>query len=289
MPDGSQVREDQMKALLGEGLHPNADQITRHLTGVGAAKAGALAAARLGRPFRVNAEENEWTRRLRAAYGDYNTALGLGAARRSPTRSGPASAPPWPARCSPKTTAAHRPTIGNCPASSPANHGPNHRGGRVRPDVHPGQVRVGAVGAGAALDGAGDRGGHHHAVADSVALLEEHAAFTRIGTDGVAQVDTTGLIAAAFDHRDSRAGDPDLHTHVAVSNKVQTLATVRWLALDGTPLHKAAVPASERYNTRSEALLIERVGVAFADAADTAPGKRSVREIVGVATELNEP
>ena len=65
-----------MKALFGEGLHPNADQITRHLTGVGVAKAGALAAARLGRPFRVNAEENEWTRRLRAAYGDYNTTIG---------------------------------------------------------------------------------------------------------------------------------------------------------------------------------------------------------------------
>ena len=76
VPAGSQVREDQMKALFGEGLHPNADQITRHLTGVGVAKAGALAAARLGRPFRVNADENEWTRRLRAAYGDYNTTIG---------------------------------------------------------------------------------------------------------------------------------------------------------------------------------------------------------------------
>ena len=90
VPDGSQVREDQMKALFGEGLHPNADQITRHLTGVGVAKAGALAAARLGRPFRVDANENEWTRRLRAAYGDYNTTLGAErTAPRSPTTSAP--------------------------------------------------------------------------------------------------------------------------------------------------------------------------------------------------------
>ena len=28
VPEGSEVREDQMKALFGEGLHPNADQIT---------------------------------------------------------------------------------------------------------------------------------------------------------------------------------------------------------------------------------------------------------------------
>jgi hypothetical protein len=33
----------------------------------------------------------------------------------------------------------------------------------------------------------------------------------------------TRQVAAAFTHRDSRAGDPDLHTHVAVANKVQTL------------------------------------------------------------------
>ena len=112
-----------------------------------------------------------------------------------------------------------------------------------------------------------------------------------MGADGIAQVNTSGLIAAAFDHRDSRAGDPNLHTHVAVSNKVQGTGAdgiPRWLALDGTPLHKAAVAASELYNTRSEALLIERVGVAFADAADTAPGKRPVREILGVPTELTE-
>jgi hypothetical protein len=29
--------------------------------------------------------------------------------------------------------------------------------------------------------------------------------------------DVTGLIAAAFTHRDSRSGDPDFHTHVVVS------------------------------------------------------------------------
>ncbi len=132
---------------------------------------------------------------------------------------------------------------------------------------------------------------HHQAVAEAITFLEEHAAFSRMGADGIAQVNTTGLIAAAFDHRDSRAGDPNLHTHVAVSNKVQATGAdgiPRWLALDGTPLHKAAVAASELYNTRSEALLIERVGVAFADAADTKPGKRPVREIVGVPTELTE-
>ena len=58
------------------------------------------------------------------------------------------------------------------------------------------------------------------------------------------QVDTTGLIGTAFTHRDSRAGDPDLHTHVAISNKVATIdanGVQRWLALDGQPLHRVMV------------------------------------------------
>ena len=107
-----------------------------------------------------------------------------------------------------------------------------------------------------------------------------------MGADGVAQVDTTGLIAAAFDHRDSRAGDPNLHTHVAVSNKVHAIAAdgiPRWLALDGTPLHRAAVAASELYNTRLEAHLIATLGVRFAD-APTPARKRPVREIDGIPT-----
>src|SRR3712207_544521 len=63
---------------------------------------------------------------------------------------------------------------------------------------------------------------HAAAVADTLAWLERQACFTRLGAGGARQVETRGLIAAVFTHRDSRAGDPDLHTHVAVSNKVQT-------------------------------------------------------------------
>jgi hypothetical protein len=60
-----------------------------------------------------------------------------------------------------------------------------------------------------------------------------------------------GLVATAFTHRDSRAGDPDLHTHVAVANKVQTLDGP-WLSTDGRILFKATVAASETYNTALE-------------------------------------
>jgi hypothetical protein len=92
---------------------------------------------------------------------------------------------------------------------------------------------------------------HQAAVKDALTFIEEHALFTRTGPQGIRQVDVRGLVGAAFTHRDSRAGDPDLHTHVAVANKVQTLDG-RWLSIDGRVLFKANVAASETYNTALE-------------------------------------
>src|SRR5262249_19716490 len=79
------------------------------------------------------------------------------------------------------------------------------------------------------------REAHEHAKDSALAMLEAHAAFTRTGTGGIAQIDTHGLIAAAFDHYDSRDGDPNLHTHVAIANKVQGVDG-RWRALDARAL-----------------------------------------------------
>jgi AAA domain/TrwC relaxase len=124
-------------------------------------------------------------------------------------------------------------------------------------------------------------------VRDALSFIERHALFTRQGRNGIRQVNVHGLVAAAFTHRDSRAGDPDLHTHVAVANKVQTLDG-RWLSIDGRVLFKATVAASETYNTALEHHLRYRLGVRFADRTDTDPGKRPVREIVGVDPALNQ-
>jgi DNA primase catalytic core len=125
---------------------------------------------------------------------------------------------------------------------------------------------------------------HHAAVADALGFLEDKALFTREGTHSVRQVDVRGLVATAFIHRDSRAGDPDLHTHVAVANKVQTLSG-KWLAIDGRVLFKANVAISEVYNTALEAHCRE-LGLRFAARPDADARKRPVREIVGVNEAL---
>jgi conjugative relaxase-like TrwC/TraI family protein len=127
---------------------------------------------------------------------------------------------------------------------------------------------------------------HQAAVQDALSFIESHALFTRQGRNGIRQVNVRGLVAAAFTHRDSRAGDPDLHTHVAVANKVQTLDG-RWLSIDGRVLFKATVAASETYNTALEHHLRDSLGVRFAERADADPGLRPIREIVGVDPALN--
>src|SRR5215208_3072049 len=126
---------------------------------------------------------------------------------------------------------------------------------------------------------------HQAAVGDALRFLERHALFTRTGANGIRQVEVQGMVATAFTHRDSRAGDPDLHTHVAVANKVQTLDG-RWLSIDGRILFKAAVATSETYNTALENHLRDSLGVRFAARPNPDPRKRPVREIVGVDPAL---
>ncbi len=127
---------------------------------------------------------------------------------------------------------------------------------------------------------------HNAAVADALRFLEQRALYSREGAAGVRQVDVTGLVAAAFVHRDSRAGDPNLHTHVAIANKVQTLDE-KWLAVDGRLIFKSKVTISETYNTQLESHLAG-LGIRFAPRPGSDPAKREVREVVGVPSALNE-
>ncbi len=126
---------------------------------------------------------------------------------------------------------------------------------------------------------------HQAAVRDALRFIEEHVLKTRKGHAGVEQVDVVGLVAAAFTHRDTRAGDPDLHTHVAVANKVQALVDGQWRAIDARVMHTAITAASETYNTALEAHLTATLGVRFVDVPRT-DGRLPVREIAGVDPRL---
>ena len=134
-------------------------------------------------------------------------------------------------------------------------------------------------------------GAHHAAVADVVGLMERQVAATRAGAnaaDGaVAQVAVSGLIATAFDHYDSRAGDPQLHTHVVVSNKVRTAMDGKWRSLDGRPLHAAGVALSEHYNATLADHLTRTLGVSW-EARQRGRDRNPSWEITGVPETLIE-
>ncbi|MHA7199229.1 MobF family relaxase [Arthrobacter alkaliphilus] len=89
---------------------------------------------------------------------------------------------------------------------------------------------------------------HHDAVSSTLDWLEQFVIHTRAGRNGVAHVGTRGAVAAAFDHWESRSGDPQLHTHVVIANRIQRITDDAWVTLDSRTLYKAAVAASEHYN-----------------------------------------
>lgn len=292
---GSEVSEAQMKALFGEGRHPNADEIEAAAIAEGVANGlpskwvvkKALAKSQLGNPYRVYNGVSQFRTEVADAFVAHNTALGVA----------PNAEISVEIRGRIRTEIAHR--------LYAAEHGrpaENEReiSGFIAKNSHPETTAVAGydltfspvksvstLWAVAPMDIAEKIAqAHSDAVSDALRYLEENAIYTRLGRNGVQQVDVEGIVAAAFTHRDSRAGDPDLHTHVAVSNKVKVAGTEQWRALDGQPLYKANVAASELYNSRLEAHLRKSLGVSFAEREGADPTKRAIREIVGIDTEL---
>jgi len=299
---GQEVTADQMASLFAEGKHPNADAITRQLVAERGRKAvrpqDIKAAVALGRAFPVLDSAPAFRVQVAARCAEANAAWGM------PTD--------WP------LTAVERARIrtdvgqdmfaqeyGRAPkdprelSSFIARHSRQATTAVAGFDLTFTPVKsVSALWAIAPREVAQQiHAAHHAAVQDALGWLERDASYTRGGAAGVQQLDTTGLLAAGFDHRDSRAGDPDLHTHVAVSSKVRVrhldgsrYPHGRWLALDGRVLYKATVTASERYNTRIEAELHRRLGLTFTERSDAATavaaGRRTVREIAGVPEQL---
>ena len=104
------------------------------------------------------------------------------------------------------------------------------------------------------------RDAHDRAVVDALGYMEREAAVTRRGPGGVQSIAGNGLVAAAFRHRTSRAGDPQLHTHVLVAN-LTLGADGRWSTLDGRRIYAHAKTAGYLYEARLRSLLTRELGV----------------------------
>ncbi|MFZ2503082.1 MAG: MobF family relaxase, partial [Nocardioides sp.] len=286
----SQVTEKHMQNLFGEGRHPDAERLEDAAEAAGKSLVEAKKASQLGRVFaRYLGNQPEFIQETARRYIAYNLANGEH----------------WKTQVPAVERARIRTELGN--EYFVREHGREPIDDRERGSFMAKATRqqttavagydltfapvksVSTLWALADRDVAKEiEAAHHAAVAATLSWLEKEVLFTRRGRGGLQQVKAKGLIAGMFTHRDARSSDPHLHTHVAVSNKVQD-ATGRWLAVDGRVLFKANVTLAETYNTLIESELIARLGVRFENRrSGLAKGvdKRPVREIVGVDERL---
>jgi conjugative relaxase-like TrwC/TraI family protein len=276
-----EVTEEHMLALFGEALRPDANEFIADLVAAGDTFDKALAKARLGRRFARYDSENPFQQAITTAYATFERAE-----QRRPSVE---------ERADIKETLARAFLRKRHPGERPPKRAAVHAFladelGKARQPVAGFDLVFSPV-KGVSLLWA--LGGHRirtaveeiHETAWRAALAygEREGAFTRIGAGGVAQVPTSGFVAVAFQHRDSRAGDPDLHTHVAVSNRVLA-EDGTWRTIDGRQLLTIAVTMSEIYNAGIEQGAVERFGVQFADVLRS-DEKRVVREVVGMPGE----
>jgi conjugative relaxase-like TrwC/TraI family protein len=101
---------------------------------------------------------------------------------------------------------------------------------------------------------------HRAAVEAALTYMERSACWARRGKGGATFVLGNGFLAAAYVHRSSRAGDPQLHTHVLIANA--TLGPDgRWSRLYHPAIYEHAKTASYLYEAHLRHELTLRLGV----------------------------
>jgi conjugative relaxase-like TrwC/TraI family protein len=123
------------------------------------------------------------------------------------------------------------------------------------------------------------RAAHQTAIGQALAYLEEVAGHGVRGHHGdgrrAQQVTTDGLIGVGFEHRTSRAMDPQLHTHLVVPNLVHG-ADGQWSARDTRALHRHARTAGYLYQAVLRGQLTQTLGVGWGSV------RRGQADLVGI-------
>ncbi|BBE24578.1 hypothetical protein MN0502_34610 (plasmid) [Arthrobacter sp. MN05-02] len=275
-----EVTEAQMKALFGEGLHPEAASIL--------AAGGTAEQIKLGQKYhQYGAANTEMTRRIDDEVARF---------RRT---SGAAWSGPENAEKALPTEVMHEIRFRVGGELFRESHGRNARSNEelaryVTAQTTPSKQTVAgydlvfspakSVSLLWALGGDEARkaveAAHNEAIKETITFLEKNALYTRRGKNGVRQIDVDGgVVATQFRHYDSRAGDPQLHDHVVIANKVMG-SDGKWSSVDGRTLYKMGVAASETYNAK----VIEKVcaSLGVSTVARTTGGGEPVYEVAGI-------
>jgi conjugative relaxase-like TrwC/TraI family protein len=112
--------------------------------------------------------------------------------------------------------------------------------------------------------GAEIKDAHAAAVAAGLDYLQEVACLTRRGAGGHEFVQGNGYLAAAYTHRSSRAGDPQLHTHVLIANATRG-PDGRWTRLYHPGIYDHLKSAGYIYEAHLRDELTRRLGVRWGE------------------------
>jgi conjugative relaxase-like TrwC/TraI family protein len=119
---------------------------------------------------------------------------------------------------------------------------------------------------------------HREAIGAALHYMQQNACWTRRGAGGAEFVKGNGYLAAAYRHRSSRNGDPQLHTHVLVANATQG-PDGRWTRLYHPAIYDHATTASYIYEAHLRHELTRRLGVQWQQT------RKGIAEIAGFADE----
>ncbi|MFJ4167803.1 MobF family relaxase [Microbacterium sp. NPDC089698] len=279
------VSEAQMRALFGEGLHPDADEIIEQAVKDGMSPEAAIKAARLGRRYPVYAPHETLSAKIQAEYDRFERTT-----YREPTkeerqalRMKVAAIAFRDARgrdavdgeeLSRFLSAQMKPTR-HAVAGMDCTFSPPKSVSILWAFTEDQELRAGLERV------------HEKAIAETIAGFEDTSLYSRAGQAGVRQVDVDGgVIVTRFRHYDSRTGDPQLHDHAVISNKVRC-ADGTWRSIDAQLMYNAVVTMSENYNRLLTEYLGEDLGLATRQRV-VQEGKPTVTEIAGIDDETIE-
>ncbi len=119
---------------------------------------------------------------------------------------------------------------------------------------------------------------HGKAVQAALRYMQREACWTRRGAGGSEFVKGNGYLAAAYVHRSSRNGDPQLHTHVLVANATKG-PDGKWSRLYHPAIYEHAKTASYLYEAHLRHALSRGLGVEWQEV------RKGIAEIEGFRDE----
>ncbi len=115
---------------------------------------------------------------------------------------------------------------------------------------------------------------HREAIQAALNYMQREACWTRRGAGGSQFLQGSGYLAAAYRHRSSRNGDPQLHTHVLVANATRG-PDGRWTRLYHPAIFDHATTACYIYEAHLRHELSQRLGVRWQEV------RKGIAEIEG--------